>query len=68
MVSDMTINEQIKNAKNKIHWIREYREDGDPFQQKRAMKSLLEVIVALSEHIDAMQLEINDLKKQNSND
>lgn len=68
MVSDMTINEQIKNAETAIHWIAEYKSNGDPYQQKRAMKSLLEVIVALSEHVDAMQLEINDLKKQNSND
>jgi hypothetical protein len=64
---------QIQNAERQIKWVREYASNGDAFQQKKAMKSLLEVIVALSEHVDAMQLEINDLKNrtqtiENSND
>lgn len=58
----MNINEQIQNAEREIKWVREYASNGDAFQQKKAMQSLLEVIKTLSSRIDDMQREIEKNK------
>ncbi len=58
----MTTQEQIQNAELEVKWVREYSTNGDPFQQKKAMQSLLEVIKTLSSHINDMQCKIQKLE------
>lgn len=58
------IQEKFNNAKQEIRWIREYRPDGDGFQQKLAMESLLELIGSIIQDMDNIKKEINELKSK----
>ncbi len=60
----MRIDEQIKYAETEINLIKEHRTNGDPFQQKRAIQSLLEIFKTLSSKIDELEYEINGLKME----
>jgi hypothetical protein len=62
MISD--IQEKFNNAEQEIRWIRDYRSDGDGFQQKRAMESLLELLGSIIQDMNNIKKEINELKSK----
>jgi transposase len=59
----MTItNQKIESAENEIRWIRQYASGGDPYQQKVAMRALLDIIKILADRIDTLEQKIENLQ------